>query len=50
MTPFDRAEAAWESSWIDGPDFEREDDLDPYPNPNQTPASAGEENDDGIPF
>lgn len=51
MTPFDRAEAAWESSWIDGPDYDRDDDdrdVDPYPPP--TPASAGEETDDGIPF
>ena len=26
MSPFDRAEAGWESTWIDGPDYDRPDD------------------------
>lgn len=53
MSPFDRAEAAWESTWIDGPDYDRPDDdpadLDAYQQFPE-PADAGEEQDDDIPF
>lgn len=55
MNPFDRAEAAWESTWVDGPDYDRPEDdaaevsFDGY-QPFPEPADAGEEQGDDIPF
>lgn len=51
MTPFDRAEAAWESSWIGGPGWDCEpDEEEEDPNPKIPASEAGEEHEDGIPF